>query len=149
MRMCWVITVAVAVVAGCSKPAPETQGGAKGTEETAASSPQPGPSPVGGGGEDSTAPNPEPTDDPLPSPHTVDGEEAPGEGERPRGAQGQPCDDGQCDNGLECVEYYGIAGPRGPEFNSCEIRCGGKAPPCPDGQACVTIADGPGQVCRD
>lgn len=62
-------------------------------------------------------------------------------------AQGQPCADGNCAPGLECVEYYGIAGPRGPAFTSCEIRCtGGKG--CPAGQHCTTISDGPGQVCR-
>jgi hypothetical protein len=61
--------------------------------------------------------------------------------------QGQPCKAGQCSKGLTCVEYYGIAGPRGPAMTSCEIRCsGGKG--CPSGQHCTTIADGPGQVCR-
>jgi hypothetical protein len=45
------------------------------------------------------------------------------------------------------VKYYGIAGPRGPQFTSCETKCdGGKA--CPDGLKCTTIADGPGAVCR-
>jgi eight-cysteine-cluster-containing protein len=62
-------------------------------------------------------------------------------------AQGEPCKDGKCDAGLECVKYYGIAGARGPEFTSCEIRCLKKGT-CPEGQECVTIADGPGQVCR-
>lgn len=48
-----------------------------------------------------------------------------------------------------CIEYYGIAGPSGPKFASCEIRCGGeKNVACPDDLQCVTIADGPGQVCR-
>jgi hypothetical protein len=52
-----------------------------------------------------------------------------------------------CGKGLSCVKYYGIAGARGPEFKSCEIRCAdGKS--CPDGLKCITIADGPGQVCR-
>ncbi len=62
--------------------------------------------------------------------------------------QGAACSaDGKCEKGLTCVKYYGIAGPKGPEFKSCEIRCaGGQA--CPSGQKCVTIADGPGQVCR-
>jgi hypothetical protein len=63
-------------------------------------------------------------------------------------AQGATCgDDGKCAKGLTCVKYYGFAGPKGPEFKSCEIPCaGGKA--CPSGQQCVTVADGPGQVCR-
>lgn len=61
--------------------------------------------------------------------------------------QAQTCPGGKCAAGLECVEYFGIAGPRGPKFTSCEIRCGG-GKPCPGGQRCITIADGPGQVCR-
>jgi len=50
---------------------------------------------------------------------------------------------------LSCITYYGIAGGAGPKFTSCEIRCevDGK-PRCPSGQTCVTIADGPGSVCR-
>ena len=46
-----------------------------------------------------------------------------------------------------CVTYYGIAGPRGPAFKSCEIKCAGGTP-CPATKSCVTVADGPGQVCR-
>jgi hypothetical protein len=46
-----------------------------------------------------------------------------------------------------CVTYYGIAGPRGPAFKSCEIKCAGGVT-CPTGKTCVTVADGPGQVCR-
>ena len=64
--------------------------------------------------------------------------------------QGMPCADGKCAAGLTCVSYYGIAGPRGPKFTSCEIPCGlaGASQGCPSGQKCITIADGPGQVCR-
>ena len=53
-----------------------------------------------------------------------------------------------CAKGLTCVAYYGIAGARGPQFKSCEIRCGAGTPACPAGHKCITIADGPGQVCR-
>lgn len=62
--------------------------------------------------------------------------------------QGAACSaDEKCAKGLACVKYYGVAGPKGPEFKSCEIRCaGGQA--CPAGQKCMTVADGPGQVCR-
>jgi hypothetical protein len=61
-------------------------------------------------------------------------------------AQGQPCDQGKCGPKLTCVEYYGVAGARGPKLSSCEIPCpSGK---CPAGQACTVIADGPGRVCR-
>jgi hypothetical protein len=45
------------------------------------------------------------------------------------------------------VTYYGVAGPRGPEFKTCEMPCG-KGDKCPAGTKCTTIADGPGQVCR-
>jgi hypothetical protein len=52
-----------------------------------------------------------------------------------------------CATGLNCTKYYGIAGPSGPAFESCEISCAdGKA--CPGTTSCVTIADGPGMVCR-
>lgn len=46
-----------------------------------------------------------------------------------------------------CVGYYGIAGKRGPEFKTCEIKCD-PTTTCPDGKTCRTIADGPGSVCR-
>src|SRR5215813_3959360 len=51
-----------------------------------------------------------------------------------------------CGAGLECVKYYGIAGPRSPEFKTCEKRCKVDAD-CGTGK-CRTSADGPGQVCR-
>ncbi len=62
--------------------------------------------------------------------------------------QGEDCSspDVVCDEGLTCVSYYGIAGPSGPEFMSCEIPCTGDAD-CPSGQICGIVADGPGQVC--
>ena len=60
----------------------------------------------------------------------------------------EPCGDGDsCQAGASCVTYYGIAGPSGPEFKSCEITCAGKGG-CPEGTTCMTIADGPGEVCR-
>ncbi|MBK7073129.1 MAG: hypothetical protein IPH44_12575 [Myxococcales bacterium] len=61
---------------------------------------------------------------------------------------GSACGEGDaCPDGLMCARYFGIAGPSGPEFTSCEIACDtGQA--CPEGTACVTIADGPGAVCR-
>lgn len=63
--------------------------------------------------------------------------------------QGEDCSGEykQCDKGLGCLFYYGIAGSNGPEFHSCEIACE-KDSVCPDDQSCITIADGPGQVCR-
>lgn len=55
-----------------------------------------------------------------------------------------------CEAPKQCIEYYGIAGPSGPKFVSCEIPCkaGAKTSGCPAGTTCVTIADGPGSVCR-
>lgn len=58
------------------------------------------------------------------------------------------CDGKPCAAPAECIEYFGIAGPRGPKFYSCEIRCTPSKPGCPDGTACVTVVDGPGSVCR-
>jgi len=58
------------------------------------------------------------------------------------------CGDATCAAGQTCVSYYGIAGPRGPKFTSCERTCGEGDPECPAGESCITIADGPGQVCR-
>jgi hypothetical protein len=63
---------------------------------------------------------------------------------------GVSCGDKTCGDGEECISYYGIAGPRGPEFKECGIRCKQGAPNdgCADGKRCTTIADGPGPVCR-
>jgi eight-cysteine-cluster-containing protein len=55
------------------------------------------------------------------------------------------CGERTCKPGQECVEYFGIAGPSGPMLRSCEWRCDAG---CPGGTRCVTIADGPGKVCR-
>ncbi len=61
---------------------------------------------------------------------------------------GSPCGAGDsCAAPLRCVAYYGIAGARGPKFSSCEIPCDGKEG-CPADLRCITIADGPGSVCR-
>lgn len=62
---------------------------------------------------------------------------------------GQDCGaDDACADGLTCVTYYGIAGASGPAFKSCEVPCADPKAVCPEGTSCVTIADGPGQVCR-
>lgn len=64
-------------------------------------------------------------------------------------AMGENCGAGDsCGDGLTCVSYYGIAGARGPQFKTCEVKCDKKGAKCPDGTKCVTVADGPGQVCR-
>lgn len=59
---------------------------------------------------------------------------------------GGRCGEATCAEGETCIEYYGVAGPRGPKFQTCGIPCpSGK---CPAGKKCVTIADGPGPVCQ-
>jgi hypothetical protein len=59
----------------------------------------------------------------------------------------QTCGDNDACGVGTCVKYYGIAGPRGPEFKTCEIKCD-KSTPCPGTMKCATVADGPGQTCR-
>lgn len=62
---------------------------------------------------------------------------------------GAPCGErGLCIEPTTCVRYYGIAGPSGPQFSSCELPCAEPGSTCPSGASCVTIADGPGAVCR-
>ena len=64
--------------------------------------------------------------------------------------QGEDCSSatGSCEDGTTCLSYYGIAGANGPLFKTCEIPCSEPGAACPTGQACITIADGPGAVCR-
>lgn len=52
----------------------------------------------------------------------------------------------QCSTGQECISYYGFAGPSGPSFATCEIRCSTDND-CPGTLQCGNFADGPGQVC--
>lgn len=95
----------------------------------AACGPKPAPAPGGGGGGGDTTP--------TPTEVTLDTSKL-----------GTSCGaDGSCADGLSCARYYGIAGPSGPEFSSCEVACD-TGQECPAGTACVTIADGPGAVCR-
>lgn len=49
-----------------------------------------------------------------------------------------------------CRSFYGIAGPGGPLFQECVIPCQRGTPNdgCPTGKKCITIADGPGDVCQ-
>jgi hypothetical protein len=86
----------------------------------------------------------EPPGEPTPAP-----EPTPPGPPQPLQGQGLPCDAaGKCGGGLTCLSYFGIAGPQGPTFTSCEIPCMNAPESCPQGQQCITIADGPGQVCR-
>ena len=68
------------------------------------------------------------------------------DGKAPSGSMAD-CGGKTCKPGQECIEYFGIAGAKGPKFFSCEIRCKSGSG-CPKGTQCVTIADGPGSVCR-
>jgi hypothetical protein len=95
----------------------------------ACSSPAPKPAP---------APAPEPTPSPAPADPT----------QKPAGPGiGETCGEGDACGAGTCVSYYGIAGARGPQFKTCEIRCEDDAA-CPKDRKCNTIADGPGRVCR-
>lgn len=112
-----------------------------------------------GAGEAPTMVRPEPGSAPSPqqddAPAKLDPSGAPVQPSSPssrpavaRPGIGETCASGDvCAPGLSCVSYYGIAGTRGPEFKSCEVRCEtDKA--CPKGRTCVTVSDGPGRVCR-
>jgi hypothetical protein len=115
----------VLALAGCSSKPAMTQPDPA-TPPPAA--PAPDPAPATGSGSDAT-----------PAPAQGSATAAPKLGEKC--GENDACGEGSC------VTYYGIAGPRGPAFKSCEIKCDGGAP-CADGRKCTTIADGPGQVCR-
>ncbi|MCA9697168.1 MAG: hypothetical protein KC431_06565 [Myxococcales bacterium] len=60
------------------------------------------------------------------------------------------CNGEPCAAPKQCLTYYGIAGPSGPAFHACELPCTrkGKSDDCPEGTRCITVADGPGDVCR-
>ena len=61
---------------------------------------------------------------------------------------GETCaSNGACDTELTCLRYNSIAGHSGPEFTTCEKACSTSLD-CASGMVCVTISDGPGQVCR-
>jgi len=82
----------------------------------------------------SSSPAPTPTPTPTPAPVEL--------------AQlGASCS-AACTAPATCATYYGIAGPSGPAFTSCELACADEPAACPTGTRCVTIADGPGAVCR-
>ncbi|OQK17390.1 hypothetical protein AU255_05785 [Methyloprofundus sedimenti] len=49
----------------------------------------------------------------------------------------------QCAEGYSCISYFGIAGN---ELKSCEISC--ENTHCPIGQSCISIADGPQNICQ-
>lgn len=61
---------------------------------------------------------------------------------------GPACGNKTCVSGEKCIEYFGVAGPAGPRFYECGIPCNPQKPNCPEAMSCVTIADGPGPVCR-
>jgi hypothetical protein len=79
----------------------------------------------------------------TPGTGTTSGSTPPREGPK----LGEPCAPGDvCGEGA-CVTYFGIAGARGGELKSCEIRCD-PTRPCEGERKCITVTDGPGQVCR-
>lgn len=61
----------------------------------------------------------------------------------------QPCGpNDQCPSGQRCISYYGVAGPQGPLFKTCEIPCPNGDSDCPEGFTCFAVSDGPGLVCK-
>jgi hypothetical protein len=121
------LTILLVAACGCpQKPAPASgSGSTEPTQPTPNQGPTQGPGSANGSGAE-------------PTPSWPAGGPGIGENCGPNDA---------CAEGLTCVSYYGIAGPRGPQFKSCEIKCQAQTD-CPSGTKCVTIADGPGQVCR-
>ncbi|MFO7565780.1 MAG: hypothetical protein R6X02_24265 [Enhygromyxa sp.] len=86
---------------------------------------------------------------PPPPSESGEGEQAHPQPELPIAQPPPTCDGQPCEPPRQCVSYFGIAGPSGPTFYSCELRCEpGLEGGCPEGMRCVTIADGPGDVCR-
>lgn len=62
---------------------------------------------------------------------------------------GVRCGKKTCAAGEQCIEYYGIAGPKGPKLRTCGVPCKlGKKGQCPAGKRCVMISDGAGAVCQ-
>ncbi len=112
---------------------------------------EPGPPPVDPAlpGAPPATPTPPPTE-PTPAPPAVEPPPAPAP--PPAAAlpskAGDKCDEKGCGGGFTCVSYFGIAGAKGPEFKSCEMPCPKATDKCAAGTKCVTIADGPGRVCR-
>lgn len=52
----------------------------------------------------------------------------------------------ECEQGQECVEYYGIAGN---PFYECYIVCGPTPDRlCPEGTTCTDYSDGPQNICE-
>jgi hypothetical protein len=106
-----------------------------------------------------TTPQPDPKPDPTPCGQTDPSGAGEGTGSAPRvdptpappaivGKLRDKCGTNDaCEAPATCVKYYGIAGPRGPEFKTCEIKCD-KPTKCPTGTSCGIVADGPGKVCR-
>ena len=138
-------------------PAPTAGSGTTGSApsprpaDTAAPAPVSGPT-AGPAAAPSTAPDPSlPTRRPAPSKRPAPVPDPPPSSLPASGATpgiGETCGPSDvCAAGLTCISYYGIAGPRGPQFKSCEVRCNGTGA-CPNGLTCMTVSDGPGRVCR-
>jgi hypothetical protein len=137
----------IVMLAACGCPQKTTSSTSAGSQEPATTETAPAPAPA-----PTPAPAPAPTPAPAPAPNTGTGsgstaEPTPSWTKAAPGI-GETCGaNDACAKGLTCVSYYGIAGARGPQFKSCEIKCTGDKV-CPADHKCITIADGPGQVCR-
>ena len=84
--------------------------------------------------------------DPEPQPEPAD--DTASLSETPAPDIGEACGENDaCALGLSCITYYGVAGSSGPATKTCEIKCKGDSD-CPADYTCMTLADGPGRVCR-
>ena len=84
--------------------------------------------------------------DPGPQPESVD--DAASASDAPAPDIGETCGENDaCALGLTCITYYGVAGASGPQMKTCEIKCKADSD-CPADYTCMTLADGPGHVCR-
>ncbi|MEO8706188.1 MAG: hypothetical protein ABI867_39525 [Kofleriaceae bacterium] len=136
---------ALAFVLGCSNPAPSPSPAPAPSPDPTPVTPAPDPVPT-------PAPDPTPAPVPVPDPKPVPPPPDPTPTQTPpvggAGKLHDKCGTGDaCAAPAKCEKYYGIAGPRGPEFKTCEIKCT-KVTKCPAGTTCGIVADGPGQVCR-
>ncbi len=150
MRLALLTLVPILVISACSSsatpPAPgPTPAATPVADPTPAAAPAPTPAPAEPSPAAAPAPEPVPAARPAPTPTPAPPPVPPGATPRLGDACGA---NDACPAPMTCVSYFGIAGARGPQFKTCEIKCKPKSKDCPSGTTCRTIADGPGSVCR-
>lgn len=56
------------------------------------------------------------------------------------------CTAASCPPSMQCLAWYGVSGPLGPKYMTCEIPCDPASPSCPNGLSCAGSGDGPPPV---